>query len=75
MFHHGVADLVCLLIAALNIITAVILYRIELREGITVNTGTRRQAIMTCTAMCIIFGGVAIYLMMSDLVSNSHGVH
>lgn len=67
MFRHAEAELVCLLIAALNLATACVLYRTEVRNGITVDSATRKNAIMTCIGMCVMFGGVAIFLMATDV--------
>lgn len=71
MLKHGVTELVCSLIASLNIITGVILYSLEYKEGITIKTASRRKAIMACTTMCLVFGGIAVLLMMYDIATHS----
>lgn len=67
MFAHKNIELLCALVAAVNIATGVVLYREEARVGITLQTGARRQAMMTCTAMCLIFGCTALFFLGVDL--------
>uniref|UniRef100_A0A0L0NUJ2 Uncharacterized protein n=1 Tax=Candidozyma auris TaxID=498019 RepID=A0A0L0NUJ2_CANAR len=71
MFKHGVTELVCSLIACLNIVTGVILYSQEVKDGITLKTAARRKAIMACTTMCLVFGGIAVLFMMYDIATHA----
>lgn len=69
MYYLKEVTLVFTLIAALNIATGIVLYRQELHDGITANTGTRRKAIMSCTVMALCFGGTSFVLLMIELVN------
>lgn len=71
MFEHGNLEAMLAFVALLNIITGIVLYREEKRIGITVETGTRRKAIMICSTMCILAGTLAIGLMFYDIMATS----
>lgn len=71
MLRHGVTELVCSLIASLNIVTGILLYSQEHKDGITIKTASRRKAIMACTTMCLVFGGIAVLLMMYDIATHN----
>lgn len=71
MLGHGVTELVCSIIAVINIIAAVVLYKKEILDGITVKTGTRRKAIMTCVLMCLISGALSLLFMMFDIATHN----
>lgn len=65
-FLGSAEHIVFLFVAALNVVTAVVLYRSEVRDGITSQSGTRRRDIRTCMIMCIIFGSLCILLLLND---------
>lgn len=67
MFQYKVVELICSLVAILNIVTGLILYREEQKLGITLGSASRRRAILACTLMCLVFGGTALILMGIDL--------
>lgn len=68
---HQEIRLLCIVIALINIITGFVLYSKEHKDGITVSSGTRRKAIITCTMMSIIASGIAFSLMMIELLESS----
>lgn len=68
---HQEIRLLCIVIALINVITGFVLYSKEHKDGITVSSGTRRKAIITCTMMSIIASGIAFSLMMIELLESS----
>lgn len=68
---HQEIRLLCIFIALINVVTGIILYSKEYKDGITVTSGTRRKAIITCTMMSIIASGIAFSLMIMELVDSS----
>lgn len=69
---HKEIELVCSLIAIVNIITAIILYSKECKEGVTLSTGARRKAIMSCITMSILFSGISFCLIILGLLKFKH---
>lgn len=65
-FFGSAEHIICVFIAVLNVVTAIVLYRSEVRDGITSQSGSRRKAIRTCMLMCIIFGSLCIFLLLYD---------
>lgn len=65
---YTVIELICTLIAVINLVTAVVTYVKSHHEGATVRSGNYYQAFRICMTMCIVFGLILTGLM----VVNSH---
>lgn len=52
------------LISVINIVAGIVLYRKEVKDGLTLSSAARRNAVATCTLMSILFGGATVALML-----------
>lgn len=60
---YTVIELICTLIAVINLVTAVVTYVKSRNEGVTVRSGNYYQAFRICMTMCVVFGLILTGLM------------
>lgn len=60
---YTVIELICTLIAVINLVTAIVTYVKSRQEGLTVRSGNYYQAFRICMTMCIVFGLILTGLM------------
>lgn len=60
-------EYICTIVSVMNLITALVIYIIDRKQGVSINSGKHFQSFKTCITMSVLFGVLSMCVTFNNL--------